>query len=145
MINLDFKETKHYLKRVKYLDGLINSKAEQLKDLRNMVYNISGNENNERVQTSKRVDKIGDIMSKIVDLENELDNDIDKLVDLKAEVTKRIDEIPDMECRLLLMLRYLNFKTWEEIAEKMGYSRQWVNKIHGRALNSLQKLLEVYY
>ena len=141
MINLDFKETKHYLKRVKYLDGLINSKAEQLKDLRNMVYNISGNENNERVQTSKRVDKIGDIMSKIVDLENELDNDIDKLVDLKAEVTKRIDEIPDMECRLLLMLRYLNFKTWEEIAEKMGYSDRWVRQeLHSRALKSFKNL-----
>ena len=140
MINLDFKETKHYLKRVKYLDGLINSKAEQLKDLRNMIYNISGNKNKERVQTSKCVDKIGDIMSKIVDLENELDNDIDKLVDLKAEVTKRIDEIPDMECRLLLMLRYLNFKTWEEIAEKMGYSDRHIRRLHCFALNKFSKI-----
>lgn len=141
---MSFYETKQYLKQVKWLDEVINSKTEQLENLRSIVFSISGNSEDERVQTSNESDKIGYIMPKIIDLENELNNRINEFIDLKTEVTKKIDEVPDMECRLLLMLRYLNFKTWEEIAEKMNYSRQWVTKIHGKALNSLQKLLEVY-
>lgn len=140
---MDLRETKKYLRQIKWLGGIINSKTEQLKDLRNTAYSISGNEADERVQTSMKLDKIGGVISKIVDLENELNKRIDEFVDLKAEVTAKIDAVPDTDCRLLLMLRYLNFKTWEEIAEEMNYSYQWVHKIHNKALKSLQKFIKV--
>ncbi len=35
------------------------------------------------------------IMSKIVDLDREIDEDIDALVDFKAEVWEQLDKIPD--------------------------------------------------
>ncbi len=141
---MNLYETKQQLKQIKWLDKVIKSKTDQLENLRSIVFSVSGNSGDEKVQTSKRRDKIGDIIPKIMDLEKELNNHIKKFIDLKSEITKKIDELPDMEYRLVLMLRYLDFKTWEEIAELMNYSRQWVTKIHGRALNSLQKLLEVY-
>ena len=141
---MNLYETKQQLKKIKWLDKVVKSKTDQLENLRSTVFNVSGNSGDEKVQTSKRRDKIGDIMPKIMDLEKELNNHIKEFIDLKSKITKKIDELPDIEYRLVLMLRYLDFKTWEEIAEMMNYSRQWVTKIHGRALNSLQKLLEVY-
>lgn len=138
---MSFYETKQYLKQVKWLDEVINSKTEQLENLRSIVFSLSGNSEDERVQTSNGSDKIGYIMPKIIDLENELNNRINEFIDLKTEVTKKIDEVPDMECRLLLMLRYLNFKTWEEIAEKMNYSDRWVRQeLHSRALKIFKNL-----
>ena len=52
-----------------------------------------------------------DIIAKIVDLENEINDDIDKLVDLKAEITTVIKEVDDPELQSLLEQRYLNFRT----------------------------------
>lgn len=55
-------------------------------------------------------------------------------MDLKAEIKKVIDGVENIECRLILELRYLCFRSWEEIAVEMDYSIDYVFKIHRRAL-----------
>ncbi len=135
---MNLYETEQRLKQIKWLDDVIKSKTDQLENLRSIVFNVSGNSRDEKVQTSKRRDKIGDIMPKIMDLEKELNNHIKEFIDLKSEITKKIDELPDMEYRLVLMLRYLDFKTWEEIAEIMNYSVRWIYKLHGLALKKFK-------
>ena len=127
---MNLYETKQQLKKIKWLDKVVKSKTDQLENLRSIVFNVSGNSGDEKVQTSKRRDKIGDIMPKIMDLEKELNNHIKEFIDLKSKITKKIDELPDIEYRLVLMLRYLDFKTWEEIAELMNYSIRWIYKLH---------------
>ena len=133
---MNLYETKQRLKQIKWLDDVI--KTDQLENLRSIVFSVSGNSRDEKVQTSKRRDKIGDIMPKIMNLEKELNNHIKEFIDLKSEITKKIDELPDMEYRLVLMLRYLDFKTWEEIAEIMNYSVRWIYKLHGLALKKFK-------
>ena len=59
----------------------------------------------------RNIHKMEDIIAKIVDLENEINDDIDKLVDLKAEITTVIKEVDDPELQSLLEQRYLNFRT----------------------------------
>jgi hypothetical protein len=65
-----------------------------------------------------------DIIVKIVDLENEINQDIDELVDLKREIVTIIKKIENPVYQTLLELRYLGFKSWEQIAVEMGYSLQ---------------------
>ena len=73
----------------------------------------------------------------IIDFENEINAEIDRLVDIKREITCLINGVSNPEEQTLLELRYLCFKTWEQIAVDMGYSLQNVYKLHSKALKNL--------
>ena len=125
---------KQYLRQLRRLDHIVQSKLDQVESLRSLAQKITHVPKNIQVQESTPQDKMLEIMPKIVDLENEINRDIDNLLDLKVKIKKQIDVIDNDDYKLLLMLRYVNFKTWEEIAVEMGYTYQWVHVLHSRAL-----------
>lgn len=131
---------KQYLRQVRRLDNTVNTKLEQVEMLRAMTTRMTANLTADKVQESNIPDKITTLICKIVDLEKEITNDIDKLIDLKTEVMRKIDSIQNDDYRLLLTLRYLNFKTWEQIAVEMKFTFQWVHELHKRALIEFEKV-----
>ena len=134
---------KEYLMQVKRLDEIINAKLDEVHTLRGLATKVTSTPSTDKVQMTTSHDKTGDIIAKIVDLERFINSTIDKLVDLKIEVMQTIEELEDSDYRLLLWLRYINFKTWEQIAVEMGYTYQWVcGGLHSRALTSLEIILK---
>lgn len=129
---------KYYLRQIRRLDNIINAKLEQIEILKSMSTKITTDLSNERVQTSVS-DKLGSSVVKIVDLENELNDSIDRLIDLKSEAMKRIDSLENENYKLLLTLRYLNYKTWEQIAVEMNYSYRNIHKLHEKSLIIFEK------
>lgn len=127
-------KVKQYLRQIRRLDNEVNAKFEQIELLRAMTTRITSSLSSDRVQETKSNDKIGTLICKIIDLEKELTNDIDKLIELKGYVMRKIDKVQDENYRLLLTLRYLNFKTWEQIAVEMNFTFQWIHILHQRAL-----------
>ncbi len=89
------------------------------------------------VPSNKNVHSMEDIIVKMFDLENEINNDIDTLVDLKAAIISKIKQVEDPEYRMLLELRYLCFKKWEQIAVEMGYDLRWIHRLHNKALEKI--------
>ena len=69
-------------------------------------------------------------------------NDIDALVDFKTEAIEKIKTIPNVELQMLLELRYICFKPWDEIAEEMGFSLQHIFRLHSNALQEFSKILK---
>lgn len=130
---------KQYLRQVKRLDNIINAKLEQIEKLRAMSINISRVMSPDKVHSQENRSKTEKIIVKIIDLEREVTNDIDRLVDLKREIMQKIDAMEDDNYKVLLTLRYLNFKTWEEIAVEMDYTFQWVHQLHKRALIEFER------
>lgn len=76
-------------------------------------------------------------ISKIIDLETEINAEIDKLVEKRKEIEGIIRMVEDSTLRTLLEYRYINGKKWEEIALMMGYDYRYILKIHGKALSAL--------
>lgn len=76
-------------------------------------------------------------ISKIVDLETEINTEIDKLVEKRKEIESVICAVEDSTLRTLLEYRYINGKKWEEIALMMGYDYRWALRLHGRALSAV--------
>ena len=74
---------------------------------------------------------------KMIDLENEINDDIDKLIDIKREITHMINGLSNPEEQTLLELRYLCFKTWEQISVDTGYTLNNIYKLHAKALKNL--------
>lgn len=48
-----------------------------------------------------------------------------------------IKKIQNTEYQTLLELRYLSFKTWEQIVVEMGYSLQHIFRIYDKALKDV--------
>ena len=127
---------KEYLGQAYRLDQRINSKLEQVLSLRDLTTKATATMSDMPGGGSRNVYKMQDIIGKIVDLEDEINADIDRLVDLKREMVAVIKAVENPEYQTLLELRYLCFKTWEQIAVYMGYESRYLHKLHQRALNA---------
>lgn len=125
---------KEYLGQAYRLDQRINSKLEQVLSLRDLTTKATATMSDMPSGGSRNVYKMQDIIGKIVDLENEINADIDQLVDLKREMVAAIKAVTDPECQTLLELRFLCFKTWEQIAVEMSYSIQHIYRLRDKAL-----------
>lgn len=63
----------------------------------------------------------------------------DKLLALREEAKTLIEQIADGRYREVLTRRYLQGKSWEQVAVDMGYDYYHVHKLHGRALKIFQE------
>ncbi len=128
---------KQYLSQAYRIDQRINSKLEQIMSLRELATKATSTLNDTPVSGTRNVQSMEGIIAKMVDLETEINQDIDTLVDLKREIVSLIKQIQNTEHHTLLELRYLCFKTWEQIAVDMGYSLQHIFRIHEKALKNV--------
>lgn len=127
---------REYLNQAYRLDQRINSKLEQVMSLRDLTTKATATMS-DMPGGSRNVYKMQDIIGKIIDLENEINADIDQLVDLKREMVSAIKAVEDPEYQTLLELRYLCFKTWEQIAVEMDYSIQHIYRLRDKALTQI--------
>ena len=128
-------KAREYLAQAFRLDQRINSKIEQVRSLNELAAKCTSTITDMPGNPNKGKDSIGDIIAKIVDLQEEINRDIDALVDLKAEIYSVIRAIDNVECQTLLELRYLSFMRWEEIAVQLNYGMENVYRLHRKALN----------
>lgn len=131
---------KDYLSQIKRLDMMINQKVAELYELKNMSMLFSGNQESERVKTSQDKDKLGNIVVKIIDKENEIDNLIDKYFDNKLIITRQIEMVEDNRYYNVLALRYINGWSYEKISVSMHYSVKQIKRLHEAALNEFQRM-----
>ncbi|HAS04384.1 MAG TPA: hypothetical protein DCR71_01280 [Dehalococcoidia bacterium] len=128
---------KEYLSQAYRIDRRINSKLEQVASLRELATKVTTTLSDLPHNPSHQTCSMENIICKIVDLENEINNDIDNLLDLKSDIMTAVKRIENPKLRMLLELRYLCFNSWEQIAVDMGYSMQHIYRIHDQALKSI--------
>lgn len=128
---------KEYLNQAYWLDRRIDSKLEQLSALKDMATRTTSVMSGEVVSHTRNVSGMQDVIVKIIAMENEVNADIDHLVDLKAEIMRIIKAVESPEQQTLLELRYLCFKPWKVIADKMGYNVRHVYRLHDEAVKNI--------
>ena len=130
--------TVEFLSQTYHIDLRINSKLEQLESLNSLAAKATTTFGNEPVSGSRDVHRREMVICKIVDLQNEINDDIDRLVDIKRKVREMIESVPSVEGRTILEMRYINYRKWEEIAVSMHYVLRNVRYIHDRAIEYLE-------
>lgn len=128
---------KEYLSQAYRLDKRIDSKIEQLKSLNLLATKCTSTLSDMPKSQSISNSRLEDTVVKIVALQEEINRDIDGLVDLKRDIVRTIKSVQNPEYQIILELRYLCFKTWEEIAVQMNCSIDNVFKIRKNALKSV--------
>ncbi len=129
---------KEYLSQAYRIDQRINSKLEQVVCLRELATKATSTLSDMPSSGTRNIHSMEGIIAKMVDLETEINQDIDTLVDLKREIVSLIKQIQNTEYQTLLELRYLCFKTWEQIAVDLGYSSKHVFYLHDKAVALIQ-------
>lgn len=128
---------KEYLAQAYRIDQRINSKLEQIVSLRALATKATSTLSDTPPGDTRNVHSMEGIIVQMIDLEDEINKDIDTLINLKREIMNAIKEISNPEQQTLLELRYLCFKTWEQIAVDMEYSSQHIFRLHGKALKEI--------
>ena len=133
---------KEYLSQAFTLHGLIKAKKSRIEQLRDMRESVAGGlQTGTRVQTSRVSDPIGEMTAKILEVEENCQRDITKLISVQREIEEVIESVINPSSRLILYERYINLKTWEDIAEDNHYSLKWVHVLHKRGLESAVEII----
>ena len=128
---------KEYLSQAFHIDQRISSKLSQVMRLREAATSCTATLSDMPRPDSPSRQQMADTICKIVDLEREINEDIDRLVDLKAEARRVINAVSDLDQQLILELRYLCYKPWNEIMTELGYSEPTIYRLHGEALKKI--------
>ncbi len=130
---------KDYLSQAYRIDQRINSKIEQVQSLRDLAEKASATLSDvPPSKGSRNVHRMEDVIAKMVDMESEISADMKRLLNLKHEIVTMISCVESPELQTLLELRYLCFKTWEQIAVALHFDLRWVHRLHNRALNEVE-------
>ncbi len=130
--------SKEFLDQGYRIDVMINAKIEQMAALRSLLTKLNTNVSDMPKNPNKGGSKVEDTVVKILTLEEEINKDVERLVGIKDAIMKAINEVPDKQERMLLTLRYINFKTWEDIAYELNCTVRYVHIIHSRALGPIR-------
>jgi len=128
---------KEYLNQAYGLDRRIDSKLEQLSALKDMATKTTSVMSDDVVSHTRNVHSMQDVIAKIIDMQAEINADIDQLVDLKREIMQVVKAVQNPEHQTLLELRYLCFKSWEDVAEELGYNVRHIYRLHDEAVEQI--------
>lgn len=136
MVDMD---TKQYLNQISRYDLMIKNKMSELSQYKELMYGISAINYDERVQTSPDFDKMSGKIDKVLKMEGKIVKLIESYVDKKDLIISQIDTMENETYYRILFARYIENKTFEDIASEMKYSWRQIIRIHGRALQEFEK------
>lgn len=128
---------KEYLGQAYRIDQRINSKLEQLASHWALATKATAVVSDMPRSATPSVHPMEDVMDNIEALREEINADIDALVDLKRDIMGAIKVLKNPEYQTLLELRYLCYRSWEQVAVDLGYSASHVKRLHGEALKKI--------
>ena len=129
--------TKEWLNRARNIDREIGQLMRERRTAWDRAVSITSRLNATCVTSTKDPHKY----DALIEYDAELDRRIDSLYDTKREIQQAIWSVQDGTLRVLLSERYLEGKTWEQIAVDLHYSYMQTCRLHGKALVAIAKML----
>ena len=129
--------TKEYLQQVYRISQKVRRLRHRREDLRNDLYSLgspAGSMDADKVQTSMSGDSMLRLIAKVDLLERDIVRELEVLENRKSVIVAQIEELSDDRYKTLLFERYVLLRSWDQIADDMGYQLKWVYDLHGQAL-----------
>ena len=127
---------KDYLKQGHLLDQRINFNLRRLQEMRAGIDGMSSPQiQADKVQTSPDGDPaFVKALIRISEMQERIDQEIDMLVDLRNQIDETIRTVDNDDYQMLLLYRYIEKRTWENIGNELGIDRSTVKRWHREAL-----------
>ena len=132
---------KEYLEQVGNKEIYIRNLQKKIERLRKVLDSADTVQyDTTKVQAARTINKINDLYSKIDEQQQLVDNLRLDLGDFKKKVSDEIDQLNDDRYKNILHQKYIELKTWKEIAMDMNYNVRYLFHIHGVALGEFYKI-----
>ena len=131
-MNKQQAEMKEYLSQAFRIDQRIQSKMEQVASLNDLATRATATYSDMPGSETRNLHRMEDAILSIIELEAEMQ--------MKKDIVHKIKAVQNTEYQTLLELRYLCFKSWEQIAVDMGYELRWLYRLHHRALDAVTEI-----
>ena len=135
------QQVKQWLNRAYGIDSEINELLREQEKAFARAVNATSSTGNEKTQVSQ-----GNASEKkfveYASYSERIDRRIDELYAVKQEILSAINELDDSRLRTLLISRYINFRSFVEIAVNMNYSYKQTCRLHGEALMKIKDVLK---
>lgn len=132
---------KEYLQQTDAINKHIHSLEVDLEEMRELSISVSSMRyDQERVQGGEETKNAPFVrnLEKIFEVEQKIERTKEELLYLKLEINEKIDLLESVDERALLRARYVNGKSWSEIAKQLGYCTRTIHRIHSNALQHFQ-------
>ena len=127
------------LEQSRWLETDVRCKTEQLTALKEMAGKITSTFSDVKAGSRIQHDVMASAVANIVDLEKNLSESVCQLMQAQKDLLGCFDCLKSPESRAILQLRYLNNKSWKEIATIMDCSLKTVYRRHKCALEELKE------
>lgn len=132
---------KEYLNEIAKIDKMIKNKAAEIEHWKAVAESTTVYSEGEHVQSTSTGQKLANAVVKYVTIQEELEEDVNRLIAVRREVIHTIEQL-DSEKYDILHKRYVQCKSFKEIAIEINNTVSWVTTKHGRALQDVQRILE---
>lgn len=137
MLTCEHKKKIKYLEQYKYININIDRKFEEMERWREKLYSIASTIS-DMPRSGNAQDKISTGIAALEELEESVYKDVDKMFVLRLEIEKAIETVSQLHLKEILKCRYLDCKSFEEIAYKSGYSWRHTFRLHEQALDKIK-------
>lgn len=131
-----------FLEQFKFNAVKTECKLEERRFWHDLSLSITGQMGGEKVQSSGDNDKMGKARDICVDMEGDILEQVIQLATRSKEVNAVLDQLDNPTEYKLLHQRYIQFKELSTIADNFGSDYTWATTCHGRALKSIEAILE---
>lgn len=130
---------KEYLNQLISIEKLIQVKTTERERLMALATKVTSALSDCKVETSPDNTKVQNIIIKMAELREEIEEQASRYTSLYRKIEEEIDDIEDDRYKILLIMRYMKGASFSDIADKLGYEKRWTLVLHKRALQDFEK------
>ena len=130
------QELNEYRENIKYIEEKLNDTEEVRSRVERVTSILSPTKTN---NSNESPDKFADAISKLEELKIDCTEKMQKLLIKKFMIDDKIEEV-EQPYRNVLFYRYTRGKNWNDVADELGYTREYVCELHGEALYLYSKI-----
>lgn len=134
---MNIQDKKNYLKQYKRAKAKLLVLERELDDLRINQLPSGIDYSKDKIQTSSSNDQMVNYVARLEELEINILKLKSEAINTCTEILNTISSLDNDMYQTVLHRKYILLQTWEDIAEDMGYSIQWVYLTHGEALGEI--------
>jgi DNA-directed RNA polymerase specialized sigma subunit len=140
---MTIQEVKNYLSQAYYIDKRVITLQDELTMLESKLERCTASYTSIRGGGSQPTFEYN--LDKVMKYREMLNHEIDNLIERKRNIKQTIAKLDNDKERLILYKKYINFQTFESIADDLDITPRQVYKIYKKSLENLQEFIEVQY
>lgn len=135
-------EAQTYLEQYEMNFVQVECRMAERQQWHDLAFCITQQISGDRVQSSGSKSKMTEAYDHCIAMEARVSEEIKKLSQKQEEIKQTLAQLDNPTEYKLLHMRYIQFKELKEIADVFKADYTWATTVHGRALKSLQDILD---